>query len=380
MHKVLIVENSTYVTGALKSIARFARALSGEFEFQWAVTEAIADEDLKELIGNDKIHRFKFVEISKKPGRLMMYFPRLIGNAFKLNRIVKNDGISIVHVNDLYNMVGAVVGLLNRDIKIVYHARLLRSSYIGPLYDRFLSMIDRTADALICCSNAVSKDVGERKVPKTVIYDSEDFDNGDADLPELNAELRNVVYIGNILPGKGQDLAVETIKLLRERGLDMNLRFVGKVDDSEVSRNQKARLDKMISDAKLEGSVEFAGFRRDVAAEIGKADLVLNLSESESFSMVCLEALKAGVPLVASDCGGPGEIIEHMRSGWLVPNRDVVVAADAIETLAADRDLRNRFRLEGTKCARARFDVGENAGELKDLYHSLIGNTSKAPS
>jgi len=115
--------------------------------------------------------------------------------------------------------------------------------------------------------------------------------------------------------------------------------------------------------------------RPDTAAEITKADLVLNLSESESFSMVCLEALKAGAPLVASDCGGPGEIIEHMRSGWLVPNRDVVAAADAIETLATDRGLRNRFRLEGRKRARSKFDVRENARQLSGLYSALSNHS-----
>ena len=88
--------------------------------------------------------------------------------------------------------------------------------------------------------------------------------------------------------------------------------------------------------------------------------------------MVCLEALKAGVPLVASDCGGPGEIIEHMRSGWLVANRDVGAASAAIETLAADRDLRNRFSFEATKQARSRFNIYQNAGHLAGLYNSLL--------
>jgi glycosyltransferase involved in cell wall biosynthesis len=180
------------------------------------------------------------------------------------------------------------------------------------------------------------------------------------------------VYIGNILPGKGQDHAIETVKLLRERGLNMKLRIVGKVDDSEISRNYKNRLDGLISDSGLGAAVEFVGFQRDVAAEIRKADLVLNMSESESFSMVCLEALKAGVPLVASDCGGPGEIIEHMRSGWLVANRDVGAASAAIETLAADRDLRNRFSFEATKQARSRFNIYQNAGHLAGLYNSLL--------
>jgi len=372
MQRILIVENSRYVTGALKSIARFARTLSNEFEFHWAVTDAISDEDLKELIGSDKFHRFKFVEISKKPGRLIMYFPQLIGNALKIKRLVHEENISVIHVNDLYNMVGAAVRVLNRDVKIVYHVRLLRTSYIGPLYDLFLAMIDCTADALICCSNAVSKDVGDRKVPKTIIYDSEEFDNDDPGPAELKPELRNIVYIGNILPGKGQDHAIATVKLLRERGLDTKLRIVGKVDYSEISRNYKNRLDGMISDSDLETAVEFVGFQRDVAAEIRKADLVLNMSESESFSMVCLEALKAGVPLVASDCGGPGEIIEHMRSGWLVANRDVGAASAAIETLAADRDLRNRFSFEATKQARSRFNIYQNAGHLAGLYNSLL--------
>jgi len=365
--KILIVDNSNYVTGAATSISRFARALSNEFEFQWAVTEKISDDDLKGFIADDKYYRFKFVELSKKPGRLAAYVPKLISNAIKLNRIIKENEIAVLHVNDLYNMVGVAVRMLNRKVKIVYHVRLLRTSYVGSLYSFFLKRIDGAANAIICCSNAVLRDVGERRVPTTVIYDSENFKDP-VDPPVLNGELKNVLYIGNILPGKGHDLAIQTIELLRESGLDIYLRFVGKVDDSKVSSDFKDRLDRMISDAKLNGAVEFVGFKRDLASEIRNADLVLNLSESESFSMVCLEALKAGVPLVASDCGGPAEIVENMKSGWLVPNRDFRAAASAIEQLQKDRKLRERFTIEGPLRARSKFDVQKNGRLLRNVY------------
>ena len=56
---------------------------------------------------------------------------------------------------------------------------------------------------------------------------------------------------------------------------------------------------------------------------------MLNFSESESFSMTCLESLYYGTPLIATDSGGPAELFKHGESGHLVPNRDVQAMAKA---------------------------------------------------
>jgi glycosyltransferase involved in cell wall biosynthesis len=369
MSKVLIIDNSRYVTGALKSIAGFANALANRHEFTWALPTALSEADAQ-VAGIDRVHRFNFAELSRKPGQLVRYLPRLIANTRRIDRLVRDHGIDIVHVNDLYNMCGVALKLVNRRVKVVYHVRLLRNSYVGPFYERFLDLIERRADAIVCCSRAVSRDVGERRVRVEVIHDSQSFD--DTPPPELRPEVGEIVYVGNFLPGKGHDLALEALAIVGQSLPDVKLRFVGRVDDSPISREFRRRLDGRIEELALNDNVIFDGFRTDIVAEMRRSDIVLNMSESESFSMVCLEALRSGVPLVASDCGGPAEIFEHMRSGWLVPNRDVVAAAEAIKTLAADPKMRRSVAVEGAKFASANFDVAKNAEKLEALYRRML--------
>jgi glycosyltransferase involved in cell wall biosynthesis len=87
--------------------------------------------------------------------------------------------------------------------------------------------------------------------------------------------------------------------------------------------------------------------------------------------MVCLEGLKAGVPLVAADSGGPAELFEHMNSGYLVPNKNPEAAADAIKHLITDLGLRRRFATKGREYVHQKFNVIKNAAELDKLYRSL---------
>jgi glycosyltransferase involved in cell wall biosynthesis len=84
--------------------------------------------------------------------------------------------------------------------------------------------------------------------------------------------------------------------------------------------------------------------------------------------MVCLEALAYGMPLVASDCGGPREIVEDMRSGVLIPNRDVEAAARAMRLLAQDLPLAERLGRDGRVSVRERFDPARSASELACAY------------
>jgi glycosyltransferase involved in cell wall biosynthesis len=373
MNNILIIDNSKYVTGAAKSIARFAEELSGKYQFHWAVTDSIALDDLKQLIGEAPYYRFNFIEISRRLSQLALYIPQLIHNARKINGLVREKNIAIVHVNDCFNMVGVAVKLMNRRANLVYHVRLLRNSYIRSLYGTFLRFIEKAADAVICCSNAVSKDVGKLTIPKYVIPDSERFDDNFLE-PTIRSVVRNIVYIGNLIPGKGHDLAIVTLDLLKEEFPGIHLHFIGKVDNSEISQKFRRQLTDIVENTGLQKRITFHGFKPDVETELAKADIALNLSESESFSMVCLEALKAGIPLVASDCGGPAELFEDGKSGFLVPKRDVIAAAEAIRTLVTNFELRKQFSAEGKMYVHKRFNVVVNSNILDNLYSGLINN------
>ncbi len=125
-----------------------------------------------------------------------------------------------------------------------------------------------------------------------------------------------------------------------------------------------------ISGAEIQ--IEWAEFTDDVEREYKHADVILNFSESESFSITCLEALYFGRPLIATDCGGPAEIIDNMESGWLVKNKNIDEMAEAMLSLATNEVLRESFSVEGRIRSREKFGLEKTSFRLRDLYNSVL--------
>ncbi|HEY3430726.1 MAG TPA: glycosyltransferase family 4 protein, partial [Cyclobacteriaceae bacterium] len=114
--------------------------------------------------------------------------------------------------------------------------------------------------------------------------------------------------------------------------------------------------------------VEFRDHVDDVEQLMKSVDVVLNFSESESFSLTCLEALFYGTPLIATDCGGPAELFENEISGLLVPNRDAQAMTAAMVKLSLDQKSREAFSQAGKKFATEKFHIEKSARILESLY------------
>lgn len=120
------------------------------------------------------------------------------------------------------------------------------------------------------------------------------------------------------------------------------------------------------------GKIEWVGFTKDVEWEYKQATIVLNFSESESFSITCLEALYYGKPLIASDCGGPGEIIDNGITGILVSNRDGNSMAEAMKGLALAKSKREKMGLAARYAVREKFSAEKTSFRLKAIYDQTI--------
>jgi len=103
--------------------------------------------------------------------------------------------------------------------------------------------------------------------------------------------------------------------------------------------------------------VELLGSRRDVPELLATSDIFVLSSRSEGFPVSILEAMAAGLPVVASDVGGIAEAVVHGETGFLVPTGDAAALADALERLLADEALRSRFGRRARERARRLFDV-----------------------
>jgi glycosyltransferase involved in cell wall biosynthesis len=132
------------------------------------------------------------------------------------------------------------------------------------------------------------------------------------------------------------------------------------------------RLESHAAELGLDSRVEFRGFRDDVWQELARVDVLVHASTvPEPFGQVVLEGLAAGVPVIATREGGPGEILEHGRTGVLYPAGDVDALAAALRDVGADGDLRRELADRGRQRAQD-FAPGRIAPAVRELYDQIL--------
>lgn len=367
---ILIIDNSLRLTGAFKSINSVTKCMSG-VRFTFALP---AKSNLSEIVNRRGINviNVDFLELSKSIS-ILFYFPKLIFNSLKLVRYVKREKVNIVHVNDLYNMCGVAIKLIYPHVKLVYHVRLMPDSYLKSLYKPFIKIISRFADVLVSVSEAVASGLLKQGVKSKVIYDTISTYEKYPDKVVGNTKpIVTLLYLANFTPGKGHKVAIEAFALAREQVPDLKMVMVG--GDIGIKKNirYKTELMEQVKYLNLQDAISFSAFEADVEALIKRVDIVLNFSESESFSLTCLEALWYGTPLIATDCGGPKELFEHEKSGFLVPVNDIEKMSEAIVRLASSKELQTAFSQAGKFYVRNKFSKEKITQALEDLYRALI--------
>ena len=173
--------------------------------------------------------------------------------------------------------------------------------------------------------------------------------------------------LANYIEGKGHLHAVHAFAQAYGENPTLRLRFVGGDMGLEKNRALKKLLELTAVQMGIDQVLVFGGYSDDVELEIKNADIVLNFSESESFSHTCLEACAFGRPIIATRCGGPEEIIEDGISGLLVPVGAVDKMAKAILTLSADPAMRLEMRRAGPRIVRSRFSEAAFVGKFKSI-------------
>lgn len=115
-----------------------------------------------------------------------------------------------------------------------------------------------------------------------------------------------------------------------------------------------------------------AGERKDVPEFMRGLDVFVLPSISEGISNTILEAMASGLPVVATDVGGNGELVVAGATGTLVPAADPAAMADALMCYAADAALRQNHGAAGRKRVEAEFSLDGMVGRYVDLYQQLL--------
>ena len=133
-----------------------------------------------------------------------------------------------------------------------------------------------------------------------------------------------------------------------------------------------------LASARRRMRIVFAG-EKDKMEDIYPAfDLFVLPSHREGFPRSAMEAAASGLPVIATDIRGCRQVVSHGQSGLLVPVRDPVRLAAAIEVLAADPELRQRMGTEGRRKAEAEFDDRQVMSKTLDAYERVLARATSS--
>lgn len=375
---ILIVDNSRAVTGALNAMRHATGPLRPGLAFEYVLPTGSTGRGPLEADGY-RVHELPFVEISRRKADLLFYLPMLLLNGWRLHRLARARGARLIHLNDFYNLTGYVARFFSFGrLPVLTHVRFLPQTLPPPLARTWRWLAEHAAQQVLCVSEAVRGYFAPGHVGVRTVYDPLPARGEQlpayAVTPAVNRPVR-LLYLSNYIRGKGQNFALEAFQLAHARNPNLHLHFVG--GDMGMVKNQEFRqeLEAAAKAAGLAEAVHFDGFAANTEAAMKAHDIVLNFSEAESFSLTCLDALYYGVPLIATDCGGPAELFEHGKSGLLVPNRDVPAMAAAIGTLAANEGLRQQFSGASRTFVRQKFAPAHTYELLAGCYQRALAQS-----
>jgi len=243
-------------------------------------------------------------------------------------------------------------------------------------YQRWLSL--HSVQGLVVNSSAIAHELRENNIPSKQIHLIENAvellsaDTIPAELSLLGIESnhRLIGTVGNIRFVKNQVLFIEAMAQVITQFPDVRGLIVGQPLASEGSLPDQ--LANLINSLGLEGKVIMTGFRKDIPEILARFDIFCLTSNSEGTPNALLEAMSAGLPVVATRVGGVPEIIEDSVQGLLVEPGDTAGIAQAICNLLENPDLSWRMGQAGKRWIAEEFDPVKSSQKFASLYLNAL--------
>ena len=216
------------------------------------------------------------------------------------------------------------------------------------------------------CDLMVHENVVARERTRIIPGSGIDTKRFDVHPPASGAPI--VMLASRMLWDKGIGEFVEAARRLKEKGLKARFVLVGRCDEHNPAAIDENQLRRWVD----EQVIEWWGHQEDMVHALSAAALVVLPSYREGLPKVLLEGAACGRPLVATDVPGCREIVTHGVNGFLVPPRDPVALAAAIDALIQDSSLRVTMGNAARETVIRSFSTERVAGQVIALYHELL--------
>ncbi len=298
--------------------------------------------------------------------------------AARLRRLARAEGASVVHCGDL---AGLLLGLplVLGGARCVYQVSFVggsaRRRLLAAAAGRFVhAVVAYSRDQLEALGPAGSRLSEAATVVAPGIAPAA-FAGGDRtrfrSSVGVGADETWVGLVGRYDTWKGHAVFLEAAARVRAVRGDVRFAMIGGALNADalphVARYREGVL-ALRRRLGLEAGVDVVDHRADVADVLAALDVIVVPSDHEPFGMIVLEALAAGTPVVASDSGGPAEILEDGRSGLLFRTGDAEALAERLLSVLADDAARGRLAAAGRARVAARYGRERYAREMEALY------------
>jgi L-malate glycosyltransferase len=312
--------------------------------------------------------------------------------AAQVRRAARRHRADVLHANSI--RAGIVLALAGpmRAAKLVHVRDCLPP---GAVSTATLRLIAATATTVVANSRYTAASVRAIApgAPLEVLYNPVDvgrFDPAHIDRERARGALGEagesellLGVVGQLSPWKGQDTAIEALRLLCEQGLDAHLLLIGSAKFvARATRFDNKRylagLHELVADAGLQERVWWLGEREDVPELMRALDVLLLPSWEEPFGRALIEAMALGVPVVATDVGGPAEIVEDGREGLLAPPHEPAAWAAAIRRIAERPDRGLALGRAGRSKVEREFTVQRHVADTLAAYQRALARHAPA--
>ncbi|MFN2576318.1 MAG: glycosyltransferase family 4 protein [Pyrinomonadaceae bacterium] len=288
-----------------------------------------------------------------------------LASAVKLSRFVRQQHIDIVHAHVArdYPLAALAAGRSKARLVLTRHV-------LFPLNRVHRLTLRRTA-RVIAVSQAVAESLYSRRIfaaEKIVTIhngiDVEKFASAGHDRGH-SGKLR-VGTVGHLGPIKGLANFVRAAAIACANRDDLEFIIAG--EDKSPSRENGLALEKLIGELKVAHAVKLVGWVDNVATLLSTLDLFVSAARSEPFGLAIVEAMAAGVPVVATASEGAREIIEDKQTGRLVPINNIEAMTTAIIDLLNDRAAANRLADNARIRVHENFSLDKTVQRTEQVY------------
>ncbi|MDP4098949.1 glycosyltransferase family 4 protein [Paenibacillus sp. P96] len=299
---------------------------------------------------------------------------KMLSYGKSLAPLLKQENVQCVHTNSLKSAIYGAVAAKSAKIPLIWHIRdHIGPPYLKPIVAKGIRLLSRfLPNGVIANSKSTLRALELPANKKTLVVYSAFAKTigpaGETDSGKDASEF-NVVLVGRLANWKGQHILLEAARSFKE---DARVKFWLAGDALFGEQDYKRQLEETITRYGLK-NVNLLGHVDDIQGLMRRCDLLIHTSITpEPFGQVIVEGMAAGLPVIASNEGGPTETVVHGETGLLIQPGDPAKLAESIRWMLEHPEERKLMGQKGMIRVKENFVIENTVKDIVRYYKGLL--------